>query len=355
MRKGENIHKRKDGRWEARYFDERKGTYVSVYGHTYGEAKEKRNTQLINEQKKTITKNRNKDIDTCCNIWLQSKQNLIKQSTYCKYYDIINNHIIPILGKSKISKLKQESIDSFINTKLKNGLSPKTVKDIIAVLKQVLKSNQIEFNFIIPSSPKKEVTIFQEKEYRKFTSYLLLSTDTEKLGILLSLSCGLRIGELCALKWDDIDLSEGIIKINKTLQRVKNLNGSISTKTIIIIDKPKSAKSIREIPIPSFLLDILITLKKSNDCYILTGTRKYIEPRTQDRRFKKILHICGIDSKKYHTIRHTFASKCIENKADAKTLSEILGHCDVRFTMSQYVHSNMDLKRQELDKLSFTL
>ena len=139
------------------------------------------------------------------------------------------------------------------------------------------------------------------------------------------------------------------------MQRVKNLNSNIPTKTVIIIDKPKSAKSIREIPIPSYLIEILKNFQKNNDCYILTGTRKYREPRMQDRKFKKILCLCGIDSKKYHTIRHTFASKCIENKADAKTLSEILGHCDVRFTMSQYVHSNMDLKRQELEKLSFTL
>lgn len=359
MRKGENIRKRKDGRWEARYFNEDKQKYVSIYAKTYTEVKEKINKARSNY---SIVSNKNSlNIENIFVIWLCDIKTSVKSSTYSRYYDIVYNHIIPQLGKIKLKDINQNVINAFIKEKRSNGridgngsLSSKTIQDIVSILRQCLKKNNLFFEYkTIQNSDSKEIKILTDYEYIKLINYLMLDTTNEKLGLLIALFCGIRLGELCALTFGDIDFDNGTIYINKTIQRIRNTDSLADTKTIIIIDTPKSQKSIRIIPLPSFLLGILQTLRKSDDSYILTGIRKkYIEPRLLQNKFKAHLKNCNIQDTNFHVLRHTFATKCIELNFDLKTLSEILGHTDVKFTMNRYVHSTMKQKRLQMEKLT---
>lgn len=170
--------------------------------------------------------------------------------------------------------------------------------------------------------------------------------DTISFGIYFCLYTGLRIGELCALQWKNIDLENKKIYIKKTLVRIKNPDMTSKKKTIIIIDEPKSLTSIREIPIPDFIIPMLkkISFNITPDTFLISGNEKCIETRTFFNKYKKILKKINIDSYNFHALRHTFATRCIENGCDSKTLSEILGHSSVKITLERYVHPNYENK-----------
>ena len=172
------------------------------------------------------------------------------------------------------------------------------------------------------------------------------------IGILIAFYTGIRIGELCALKFKDISFETNTILIDKTMQRIQNFKGD-KNKTEILISSPKSECSLREIPIPRFILDlILVNGLYKKDAYLLTGeVDRFIEPRTLENKFHKIADICNIENVTFHMIRHTFASNCIEAGVDAKSLSEILGHSSVNITLNRYVHSSMETKKKNMEKL----
>ena len=161
---------------------------------------------------------------------------------------------------------------------------------------------------------------------------------------------GLRIGELCALTWEDVDFENGVVRVEKTLQRVPMR--SENNKTSVVITSPKSKTSVREIPIPAFVMDILKRSRHSDNCYILSGTNRPVEPRTMQNRFKAVLKECGIRSANFHLLRHTYATVCIESGFDAKTVSELLGHSNVNITLNRYVHSSMEMKKKCVDGLN---
>ena len=158
--------------------------------------------------------------------------------------------------------------------------------------------------------------------------------------------------ELCALKWENISLENATLKVQKTLQRIQETNKGASTKTKIVITEPKSKCSIRDIPIPKFLVEIARQFLDSPKAYILTGDKsKYVEPRTMQNHFKQFVDACGIEDANFHALRHTFATRCIELGFEIKSLSEILGHANVNITLNRYVHSSFDLKSANMNKL----
>ena len=161
---------------------------------------------------------------------------------------------------------------------------------------------------------------------------------------------GIRIGELCSLKWSDIDLEKNILTVSKTMQRIKKLDGNTATK--ILIDSPKSKSSVRKIPLPEFIADILKKLRGNSDDYVLTGKKLYAEPRTMQYRFSAILKKLSLPKVNFHALRHAFATNCIALGFDVKTLSEILGHSSVEITLNRYVHSSMDRKRACMEVLN---
>ena len=339
-KRGENIYKRKDGRWEGRhkcgFNPDGKARYRSVYAKTYQEVREK-----LQKLKSTVVR------------FVSSGKTTVTGGIFTEevtdgacYNMKFIKHILPVFGNMAYDKLTADSIHEFIENKLKEGLSVKYVSDIIIVFKSMTKyisrihgyANPLE-NVVLPKNKKNEMKLLSKSEQEKLCQFVLDKSDNTKIGILLSYYAGLRIGEVCGLKWCDIDLNKGILKVQRTVQRVYENNS-----TRLIIDTPKSRSSIREIPLPKFLIEILRKFKADDSAYVLSVTGKLIEPRTLQYRFKALLKKANLPSINYHSLRHMFATNCIELGFDVKTLSEILGHATVETTLNRYVHSSMERK-----------
>lgn len=370
-RTGENIYKRKDGRWEARYiksYESNKAKYGYIYAKSYREVKSK----LLNKKSTLIYSDKvfskeKKKFDYWLDEWLSISKSRVKESTYIKYFNSIENHIKPILGNRNIIDLTTSEVELFISDKLSRGnlntnkgLSPKTVSELLIIIKDTVKYAKSEginikcqFDRITIKKNAYEMRVLSTEEQKRLISTLLNNTDKYKIGILICLFTGIRIGELCALKWRNISLIDRTLKIDKTMQRIQYADDKESTKTHIIITDPKSEAANRIIPLQDSLVDILRHLVSKPESYILTGSSKsYVEPRTMQNRFKIYLQESNIDDANFHSLRHTFATRCIEMGFDVKTLSEILGHSSVKTTLDKYVHSSMNLKRNNMNKLN---
>lgn len=295
--------------------------------------------------------------------WMQKKKDYIKESTYSNYSNIISNHIIPELGNIKLSNLNNKLIQEYLINKYKTGrldgnggLSYKTIRDIIAVVKSSLKYaikeemiNNINLDFTYPKIANKDkIYIMPKKDQERLITYIKQDENTRSLGILLALYSGIRIGELCALQWKDIDFKDNILHINKTLQRIyiKDNKESVSK---IIITNPKTHNAERDIPLNKGFAHILKKHQTESNNYILSNCDKWIEPRTYRRYFKKCLDKAKIGQINFHGLRHTFATNCIKLGVDYKTVSELLGHANVNITLNLYVHPQMSQKKKCID------
>lgn len=360
-RKGENIFFRKDGRWEARYFKgyniEGRYTYGYVYGKTYTEVKNKRNEVLL--ALKTFDRI-SKSSDTfgyLVKTWLLQKKSTIKDSTYARYVNLINNHIMPKLGHIKATNINDEVIALFINEGLRTGncrnrnpLSNKMVKDIVTLLKQITTYADIRIKISSPRVVKKDIVILTEEEQIKLEDYLMKSNEPVDIGMLIAFYTGLRIGEICALKWEDINVTKKHLRVNHTIIRIKNLDENTKSKTKVIIDEPKTITSKRVIPLPSKIIEKIEQLSREPESYVLTNSKAYLEPRNCYNQFKKILKRLNMPNYCFHTLRHTFATKCMELGFDPKALSEILGHSDIKITLALYVHPTDKQKEKYMEK-----
>lgn len=369
-RKGENIRKRKDGRWEGRYKKEDVNTgnmhYVSVYGKTYRQVKEKLNfakyeTSAIKKQIPAT-----KSFGEVLEMWEKAHAISLKKSSKQKYEYLINTHILPTLGTIKLSQITSSAINAFLLQKLNNGridgkggLSPSYVNGMMIIIQSALDfaitqqlCAPLSTPLYKPKSIKSELEIISHQNQDKIERYAKDQLTPTTVGILISLYTGLRIGEICALSWDDVNLDEQIIYVRHTITRIGNQSSHPSTKTKLIIDRPKTLASNRIIPIPSVLFPILTAFKKmSPSNFVVSHKKEFISPRTYEYRFHRVLDACGVPSVNYHTLRHTFASRCVEAGVDVKTLSEILGHKNPTITLNTYVHSSFDQKQRQLEKL----
>lgn len=370
-RKGENIYKRNDGRWEGRYkcgFDKNgKSKYKSVYSKNYKDCKDK----LV--YAKNMQKKEKENIKICMTVkellsdWLKNISIRVKESTIDTYSIIINNHIIPVMAKMPIYTITASFLNNFISEKIKKGrldgkggLASKTVLNIIGVLKSAFKYAEKIYginnptNFVtLPKQEKKDIEVLTDEEIHKIRSYCSENPDYFSMVYDLSISTGIRIGELCALKCGDIDFENGIMTIKKTVQRVKN-NNSNKSKTKVIIVSPKTKNSARKIPLPQKLLNKLksfISVKNSDDFIFSSDNKKSLDVRTIQKKFASILKKCKIRKVKFHILRHTFATKWANSNFDIKGLSEILGHSSVNITLSLYVHPSIESKRKQINDL----
>ena len=297
--------------------------------------------------------------------WLIEKKEYIKESTYANYSNNIFNHIIPKLGNIYIQDLNHKIIQNFLLDLFKNGrkdglggLSEKTIKDITIIIKGSLrkaineeKIRHFELTFNYPKDNKdSKIYILSKHEQNKLTNYVLENLTNRNIGLLISLYSGLRIGELCALQWNDIDFKKNILSVNKTIQRVyiKDKDKNISK---VIITTPKTKNANREIPINKEFLELLKQLRTKGDDYIITGTNKYLEPRTYRKYFNKVLKQVKIKQFNFHSLRHTFATNCISLGVDYKTVSELLGHANVNITLNLYVHPRLSQKKKCIDMI----
>lgn len=368
-KRGENIRKRKDGRWEARY---KKGIneagvviYGSVYAKSYREVKAKRQEQMQKINNRGNIKDQTLFGDVV-NLWLDDNRIKLKGSTEYRYRNLIDTHIIPDLGSKDLNDINGTVVNSYLANKLTNGrldgkggLSSAYVRSIMLIIQSALAyaaTNQlcdaISTKIYKPPIISKELPILSMEDQKKLEAVCLIDITETKIGILLSLYTGLRIGEICALEWSDIDFAQKLIHVRKTVSRVKNTTTETAAKTKLIIDRPKTPSSFRDVPICIWLIPLLIEAKqRTRSSYVVSNTTNFLSPRTFDYRYHKILREAHIADINYHALRHTFATRCIEVGVDVKSLSEILGHADASITLNTYVHSSIEQKRLQIEKL----
>lgn len=367
---GENIHKRKDGRWEGRIKKENSSNgatkYISVYAKTYREVKEK--MLAVRMQKaKTAGSEQQKCFSVILQLWLENNSIRHKEATKLRYRFIIEKHINPVLGEMNVNDMNETVINQFLNMKLKQGrldgiggLSPAYVKTMALIIQSAMQFAAAKnycgyFKTCIykPPENKKDLPVLEKEVQLRLENFLKSNLSLTGLGILISLNAGLRIGEICALKWEHIDLNKKLIYVRNTIARVMSPAADNSFTTCLAVDRPKTRTSIRDIPISSKLFPALQEMKASASSeYVISDKSTFVSPRTFEYRFHRQLDLLGIPSVNFHALRHTFATRCIEMGVDAKTLSEFLGHANVSITLNTYVHPSMDLKRQQMEKLA---
>ena len=288
----------------------------------------------------------------------EEKKKYVKKSTYAAYQLLIQNHIKPYFGD--LYEVNEEKVQQFVFDKLDAGLSEKTIRDIIIVLKMILKfgikNGYLEYVQIDAKFPskqeKKDLDVLSKADQKKFMEHLRNNFTFKNLGIFICLSTGMRIGEICGLRWCDVDTVEGVIKVRHTLQRIYIIEGE-TRHTELLLDIPKTANSVRDIPMSSELLKMLKSLNKvvNENYYVISNDIKPIEPRTYRNYYKKLCKQLDIPELKFHGLRHSFATRCIESKADYKTVSVLLGHSNISTTLNLYVHPNKEQKKKTIDKM----
>ena len=370
-RRGENIRKRKDNRWEGRYIKEYdfsgKAKYASVYAYSYLDVKKKLAEAKITVTNSTSQKNAISFREVLF-LWIEHKRNEVKEQTYVRYLYIIENHILPEIRKMQISQVTNDFINSFLIEKRKHGrldgkggLSASYIQTISFVLNSAV-NYAVELNYCGPivgnkikiQKKKCHLEVLSLAEQTQLENYLVNNIDCRKIGILLALYTGIRLGELCGLRWDCVDFNSGTIHIMQTIERVSNTkvkNGE--TKTKLIISSAKTEMSDRYIPISQKTKVLLYKIRDISSPYVLPGiSNSFMDPRTLQYSFKKFLKECGIRNIKFHALRHTFATRCMESGMDINTLSEILGHTSTSVTMNIYIHSTIEHKRNQIEKMS---
>lgn len=368
-RRGTNIYKRKDGRWEGRISqNNREGEarkYISVYGKTYTEVKNKME-QLRREGEKS-KKVYPMNLDEAVNLWLSERVSYWKPTTYAAYKNITDKYIVPRLGKTRVLRVNNQVMEKFVSDirfddegkQLSNSYLHNICSILIMVLNHMKKRYHYEIE--LPENPiskarQGQMLLPSERDMSILEKYLIEhASDSTCLGVLIAFYTGIRIGELCALTWEDINLDEEVLYVRKNVQRVKN-SDSIKNNTEILFQKPKTDTSMRSIPLPPVLLPLLKLYKDEDTKYVVKGKKSpWAEPRTLQYRFSGILKQCSIKNFRFHMLRHAFATRCIAKGFDVKSLSEILGHSSVQITLNLYVHSTMQRKKQLMNLFSFYL
>lgn len=295
-------------------------------------------------------------------LWKEDKKQYVKRSTFAAYTLLIENHILPSFGEMAL--VEEQDVQTFVFRKLNEGLSHKTIKDILIVLKMILsfgvKNQMTEYRQIDIKFPterdKHSIDILSRSHQKQIMEYIRLHFTFKNLGIYICLSAGMRIGEICALTWDDLDVENGIIHVRKTIQRIYVIEEH-RKYTEVILDTPKTKNSIREIPMTKNLLKMIRPIKKivNGNFYVLTNEPKPTEPRTYRNYYKQFMQSLGLPLMKFHGLRHSFATRCIESKCDYKTVSVLLGHSNISTTLNLYVHPNLEQKKRCIERMQNAL
>lgn len=289
----------------------------------------------------------------------------VKESTYTRYHRYVHKYLMPHFGDVPLKEMDCFCINRFTELLLSSGgirgegLSSKTVSDVLCVLKAILKFARLNGypcaaidGIRYPPRKKQNIRILSAENRFLLEQFVIEAKESTQLGILLSLFTGLRIGEICGLRWGDIDLSAGTLSVCRTVERISNLSSDSDKRTKVIISEPKTNTSFRVIPLPGFLEQILREAMKEPDKYVLTGSTDPIEPHTFYMRYRKFMRQNNLDGYTFHALRHTFATRCVEVGFDTKTLSEILGHANISTTLAIYVHPTLEQKRICMEKLA---
>ncbi|MDK2967725.1 tyrosine-type recombinase/integrase [Lacrimispora sp.] len=362
-RRGENIYKRKDGRWEGRTLKQT-GKYQYFYSRSYKGVKEKMKNYKDNQVNYRAKKSGQAEEGAVLfENWLQDVSVRVKPSTYESYYRCINKYVIPFFEKEKKQRITTDSVSRFVkemyeNEELADSSKKKNLTIFKIAVKEILKGSAeclaIMDLIKYPKTDDKEVEVFSMKEQRQIEQTAFRYGDRRAMGILLCFYTGLRLGELCALKWGDIDMETGTLFVSRTVSRIRHFDKK-DHKTALFVGAPKSRKSMRRIPLPQFLLNmpVLASYKsRSQENYIFTETDVPFDPRCFQKLYKRLLREACVKDRKFHAIRHTFATRALELGVDIKTISELLGHSSVSITLNVYAHSLMEQKKAAIEKFN---
>ena len=346
--KNHSSYYRQDGRWECRVYLGKNGNGKRVSRSFYGKTREEAELKAIpSREAYAVTDLTVKEMIA---EWMLSISARVKESTAANYRMKAEKHLIPSFGDKQCCMVRAKDVHIFIEDKLASGLSVRYVADIIVILKSVFRYASREYNIrnvldgiTLPKKSRTEVRILNIDEQKALERYIKENQNLTTLGISASMYMGLRIGELCALKWSDIDFEKRILTVKRTIQRIQAKNDSVRTR--LVISEPKSTGSKREIPIPECVVKMLKRFINSENIYVLSDCTAPIEPRTMQYRFRKVLDNANLPPVHFHSLRHLFATNSIALGFDVKTLSELLGHSSVEITLGRYVHSSMERKR----------
>lgn len=302
--------------------------------------------------------NKQKTLAEVVALWKIDKKQYVKKSSFSAYVLLIENHLLPTFGEE--TTIEEKQVQAFVLQKLAQGLSQKTIKDILIVLKMVLKFGaknkwftHLPFDIQFPTDREKySLEVLSRTNQKKMMDYIQEHFTFRNLGVYICLSSGIRIGEICALTWEDIDTDNGIINVSKTIQRIYVVEDGLR-KTELILDTPKTKNSIREIPMSRDLLKMLKPFKKivNPSFFVLTNDAKPTEPRTYRAYYKNLMKSLNMPELKFHGLRHSFATRCIESNCDYKTVSVLLGHSNITTTLNLYVHPNLEQKKKAIDQM----
>lgn len=352
-KKGENIYKRKDNRWEGRYKKGRKIDgkikYGYIYGKTYKEVKEQLIQEKFNHQSFIeVNGDYASNYKTYCTHWLSNRKIILKESTYATYVYKLNKYVFPILGDTPLNQLTTEIVQSFIQKLIAHSLKAQTIHVVYQIMKKSLNDAYREglikkslfLNILLPSKEKSKVRSISRVQEQTIESQTKKMSAVKALPVLLALRSGLRIGEISALKWEDIDFKKKTIQISNTCQRIL-LHGN-KKKSEVIIASAKTTNSNRIIPIGANLYKWLKKgFKKATGPYVCSQTNFPIEPRLITYHFHKILKKCGLKNIHFHQLRHTFATRCIESQGNITAISAILGHASTKMTLDTYTDADI--------------
>jgi len=295
------------------------------------------------------------DISFCSLLeeWLGEVEASRKYSTFIKYRTLYQCHIQELFTDDTFTCMTNSYIQEQVAAL---EVSDSIKHSVLAVIKQVMRYAEKQYGYPMPSiannslrNKSRSIEIMNRTEQAQLMQFLYKDMDISKAGIFLCLSTGLRLGEVCSLKWMDIDPERKLLHVSRTVQRIKSKEGP--AKTILMETTPKSVFSNREIPLPDTLFSLLMSFRTADQDYVLCTDRP-MEPRTYQNHFKRYLGNIKAPDYNFHTLRHTFATNCIDSGMDVKSLSEILGHSNVQITLDRYVHPSMDTKRKYINALS---
>lgn len=365
-RHGENIYKRKDGRYEGRYVIGRtvagRTRFGYVYARQYAEVRrmllEKKAERL--EQAGQQEGTRRWMLAEWMNHWLESEiQGSVKASTYQTYRRQLA-HVLPVLGMYSLIELSPAMIQDFIQGLEASGLAGSTVRGIYRLLASAM-SFALEEG-VIRKNPCRKIRVrrSESSEQRALSraeqeKLRLAAEDSRDLPALLSLYTGMRLGEVCALRWTDIDWEKRTITVRRTVQRVARMNPREGEcRTLLMIGAPKSAHSHRVLPVPEFVLERLRAMAAETGMseYVFSRTKHAAEPRTIQRQFQSLMMRLDVNGVHFHTLRHSFATRLLELGVDVKTVSALLGHGSAKTTLDFYAHSLLEHQRAAIERLA---
>lgn len=300
----------------------------------------------------------NKTISEIAFLWKADKKQYVKRSSFSAYLLLLENHLLPEFGR--LDSVNEPEVQAFVFRKLGQGLSQKTIKDILIVLRMLLKfgaknkwTEYLPFDIQFPTERERhQIEVLSRANQKKVMDYVQQHFSFRNLGIYICLSSGVRIGEVCALTWADMDTDNGVIHIRRSIQRIYSIDDQ-TRKTELVMDSPKTKNSIREIPMSRELLAMIKPMKKvvNENFFVLTNDLRPTEPRTYRSYYKKFMTSLDLPVLKFHGLRHSFATRCIESKCDYKTVSVLLGHSNISTTLNLYVHPNMEQKKKCIDQM----